>query len=144
MSLFEKGEIREAIAIYDRAIAADLVALTHTRIGIAQSSLGTGEEAIKSYRAAISIKPDYAEAYHYLTSLIDFEVDSPELRAMEEIYRKGQLSDIERSHLCFGLAKAYEDIDQFELAFRFLTEGNSLRKEHLNYSIWRIKNIFMN
>ena len=43
--------------------------ILHNLIGMANAGLNRSEEAIKSYKSAICIKPDYSEAYNNLGSV---------------------------------------------------------------------------
>jgi len=45
-------------------------------------------------------------------------------------------------HFCFALAKSSEDLGNLEEAFRYLKEGNALRKKFLNYDIVQDEEIF--
>ena len=59
------------------------------------------------------------------------------------------LSQSDRINFCFALANTYEKLGQQDNFFKFLNEGNRLRKKALNYSLARsqgtinlVKNIF--
>jgi len=54
---------------------------------------------------------------------------------MRELYLDDSTSEEQLVHLNFGLAKACEDLGEFEQAFTHYTEGNALRKRLLNYDI---------
>ena len=54
---------------------------------------------------------------------------------MQELYLYENISDEQRCHINFGLAKACEDLGDFEQAFTHYREGNALRKKLLNYDI---------
>jgi len=45
-------------------------------------------------------------------------------------------------HFCFALAKSSEDLGNLEEAFRYLEEGNALRKKFLNYDIVQDEELF--
>jgi hypothetical protein len=61
---------------------------------------------------------------------------------MEKLYAGTNISDEDRCHLCFALAKSSEDLGNLEEAFRYLKEGNALRKKNLNYDIVQDEEIF--
>ena len=54
---------------------------------------------------------------------------------MESLLSNSNLSQSERIHLCFALAKVNENLGNQDELFKFLHEGNRLRKEDLNYSL---------
>jgi len=51
------------------------------------------------------------------------------------MYLDENISEEQRCHINFGLAKACEDLGDFEQAFVHYSEGNVLRKKLLNYDI---------
>ena len=48
---------------------------------------------------------------------------------MQELYFNESISKEQRCHINFGLAKACEDLGDFEQAFQHYKEGNFLRKK---------------
>ena len=61
---------------------------------------------------------------------------------MYEQYQGLETSPDQRCHLSFGLAKASEDLGFLEEAFSYYSEGNLLRKEHLQYDISQDRDLF--
>jgi hypothetical protein len=52
---------------------------------------------------------------------------------MQKLYLNENISEEQRCHINFGLAKACEYLRNFEQAFAHYSEGNALRKKLLNY-----------
>ena len=52
---------------------------------------------------------------------------------MQALYRDTATSEKNRCHICFALAKATEDLEDYATAFQFYAEGNALRKKQLGY-----------
>ena len=52
---------------------------------------------------------------------------------MVNLYDDEQLSREQRGDLNFALAKAYEDLQDYEHAYTHYAEGNAIRKAHMNY-----------
>ena len=113
---------------------ADL-AEAHSNLGIMLQELGRLDEALASYNQAIALKPDYAEAHRFLTSMKKFDSQDDQYSKMLEIYLSEDISEEQRCHINFGLAKACEDLGNFEQAFTHYSEGNVIRKKLLNYDI---------
>ncbi|MDC1172860.1 sulfotransferase, partial [Alphaproteobacteria bacterium] len=61
---------------------------------------------------------------------------------MLELYLDRNISDEERCHINFSLAKACEDLGNFEQAYTHYGEGNVLRKKLLNYDIHQDVELF--
>ena len=57
-------------------------------------------------------------------------------------YLDKNISEEQRCHINFGLAKACEDLGNFEQAYNHYGEGNMLRKKLLNYNINKDKELF--
>jgi tetratricopeptide (TPR) repeat protein len=64
-----------------------------------------------------------------------FDVQDEQYSKMQELYLDENISEDQRCHINFGLAKACEDLGDFEQAFQHYREGNELRKKLLNYNI---------
>ena len=136
ITLKELGRLDEALASYNQAIALkpDL-AEAHYNLGITLKDLGRLDEALASYNQAIALKPDFAEAHLSLTSMKKFDAQDEQYSKMLEIYLNEDISEEQRCHINFGLAKACEDLGDFEQAFTHYSQGNVLRKKLLNYDI---------
>jgi len=104
-------------------------------LGIILQDFGRLEEAEASYRKAIKLKPNYVEAHRDLTLMKKFDAQDEQYLSMKELYLDKNISKEQRCHINFGLAKACEDLGDFEQAFAHYCEGNELRKKVLNYNI---------
>jgi hypothetical protein len=83
-----------------------------------------------------------AEAHHNLSALKKYTYSDPQIVQMEKLYAGTNISDGNHCQLCFALAKPSEDLGNLEEAFRYLKEGNALRKKILNYDIVQDEEIF--
>ena len=136
VTFHELGRLDEALASCRQAIALNPdYAEAHSNLGITLKELGRLDEAEASYNQAIALKPDYAEAHMMLTSMKKFDAQDEQYSKMQEIYLNEDISEEQRCHINFGLAKACEDLGDFEQAFTHYSEGNVLRKKLLNYDI---------
>ena len=130
------GKLDEAVASYHKALAIKPdFAKAHYNLGLALQDLGKLDEAVASYHKALAINPDYAEAHRHMAGMKKHSEYDEDIRAMEKAYAKPAISDEQRMHLAFGLGKAFEDLQQFEKAFGFFAEGNSIKRGSYSYSI---------
>ena len=135
-TLKELGRLEDALASYNQAIALKPdYAAAHYNLGNTLKELGRLEDALASYNQAIALKPDYAEAHRMLTSMKKFDAEDEQYSKMRELYLSEDISEEQRCHFNFGLAKACEDLGNFEQAYTHYSEGNVLRKKLLNYNI---------
>jgi tetratricopeptide (TPR) repeat protein len=114
----------------------------HYNLGIAFKGLGQIDDAVKCYEKAVAIKPDNAEAHRNLSALKKYTKDDPQITQMQSLVSTSDLSQSDRMLLCFALAKAYEDLGKQDELFKFLHEGNRLRKEDLSYSLDKDQKLF--
>ena len=132
----ELGRLREAEASYAQAIAHKPDhAFAHANLGTTLQELGRLDEATASYSQAIKLKPDFAEAHRRLSILKRFSSRDEQCAKMQALYNDANISDEERCHINFGLAKAFEDLQDYAQAYVHLSEGNAIRKKLLNYDI---------
>ena len=95
-----------------------------------------------AFKKAILVKPDYAEAHYNISTIKKYTYDDEHFIKVQEIYNRNNLSEDDKCHLSFALAKMYEDIDKLDRAYDRLSKGNALRKKLLSYSIEQDKILF--
>jgi len=135
-ALIELGRSEDAIVSLNAAIALNPdYAEAHNNLGGALLDVGRKQEAIASFTRAIEINPYYTESYRQLADLTAFKPDEPLYAEMVELFASDDLTDTQRMHLCFGLAKAEDDIGDSGQCFHYLQEGNHLRKQLSDYAI---------
>ena len=134
--LKELGRLKEAEANYRKAIILKPdYAEAHSNLGITLQEQGRLEEAETNLGKAITLKPDFAEAHRHLTVLKKFYTQDQQYLKMQELLLSKNISEEERCNINFGLAKASEDLEDFEQAFQHYREGNEQRKKLLNYDM---------
>tara|TARA_B100000989_G_scaffold287026_1_gene256243 strand:- start:713 stop:3001 length:2289 start_codon:yes stop_codon:yes gene_type:complete len=135
-TLKELGRIDDALASYTQAIALKPdYAEAHYNLGVMLKELGRLDEALVSYTRATALKPDYAQAHRMLTSLKKFDAQDEQYAKMLELYLNEDISEDQRCNINFGLAKACDDLGDYEKAYAHYGEGNVIRKKLLNYNI---------
>jgi len=96
---------------------------------------GKLDNAIQSYRCALSINPDYATAHRNLAHLKRHTEYDNEIQEMEALHRKPDITTEQRMNLAFGLGKAFEDLGEYEKSIKFILEGNELKRGTFTYNI---------
>ncbi|MAI02757.1 MAG: hypothetical protein CMP40_02880 [Rickettsiales bacterium] len=143
ITLQEMGKLEEAKESYSRAIGVKPdYAEAHSNLGNTLKQLGKFEEAKKSYEQAIALKPNLAEVHRNLTLIKRYDSRDEQYLKMKELYLDKEISEEQLCHINFGLAKVYEDLEEFEQAYSHYSEGNALRKKLLNYKIARDVELF--
>ena len=130
------GRLDDAEASYLKAITLNPEnADAYNNLGNILKDLGRFEEAETSYKQAIMLNSDHGEAHRHITTLKKFTTKDEQYLKMRDSYTKESLSEEQLCHINFGLAKAYEDLGDFEQAYSHYSEGNALRKKILKYDI---------
>ena len=130
------GRLEEAEASISQAIKLDPNdAEAYYNLGLTLQGLGRLEEAEASLSQAITLDPNYAEAFRLLSIFKKFNSQDEQYLKMQELYLDENITEEQRCHINFGLARVFEDLGNFKQAFIHYSEGNKLRKKLLNYDI---------
>ena len=135
-TLLALGEINAALESYKKAleIKPDFAqALNNQAIGLLR--LGQNDAAVNSLEKAITYKPDYASAYHNLSGLKKYNKGDYQITKMQSLLTNKSLSQSDQQFLCFALAKAFDDIGNYNELFKVLHKGNQLRSVEMNSSV---------
>ena len=126
----------EAIAQFTKALVIRPdYADAHANLGLALESLGRLDDASRAFEKAIEHAPTVAKFYHWLFHSKKAVAGDRQLTAMIELaQRVASLSRAEQIDLHFGLGKVYADIEQYDLSFRHLLEGNALKRKEIAYN----------
>jgi len=134
--LFKMDRHQEAEEAYRKALLLKVdYPEPYHNLGNIYLDRGKLNEAKKFYEQAFTVNFKYAEAYRMYSLLKKFESKDKKFSKMQALYCDQSISNEQRCSVCFALGKAYEDIQEYEQAFNFYSEGNSLRKEVVNYDI---------
>ena len=133
--LQKKGQLENSLNRYKLAISInENYAQAHNNLGILYQKLGRIDDALESYEKAIVSNSGYAEAHFNLSALKKYSLNDSQIAKMQSLLASNELSQSNKIYLCFAMAKVNEDLGLPEELFKFLNEGNKLRKEQLNFS----------
>jgi len=97
---------------------------------------GKFDEAGAFYRRIIAERPDFTPAHFTYSGIHRYrERSDPHIAAMLSLLRTGALPVDKQIHLAFALAKAYDDLQDYREACKYLEAGNRLRRGTFDYSI---------
>ena len=134
--LTQKNNYKEAEENYKIAISLKKnFPEAHQNLGNIYCDQGRFFEAEKSYEHAITQNSKFAEAYRMYSIVKNFDSKNEIFVQMCKVYHDSNISDLDRCHICFALGKVSEDLGEYDKAFKFLSEGNTLRKKYLSYEI---------
>ncbi len=130
----QTGDYDRAFALFDKVlekVPGDPATLTSR--GHALKTTGMGEEAVQSYRSAVSAKPDHGDAWYALANLKTYRFTDDEMTRMEEQVARPDLAFMDRVHLSFALGKGHEDRKDYEASFGHYERGNALKRAQTRY-----------
>lgn len=120
----------EALAAFERAL---MIAhgLPEVEYGIGNVLLQFGqlEEARAHFARAVELAPKVAAFHRALADVKHFGEGDPQLTTLEALAsNEVSMTVKERIELHFALAKAYDDLQTYDLAFDHLRAGNALKR----------------
>jgi len=130
----QAGEYEKAFELFDKVLEHNPNdPATLTSKGHALKTFGRQDDAIACYRAAYSAKADHGDAYYALANLKTYVFSDVEIKSMRAAESQSGLSHQNHIFLCFALAKALEDKEEYEAAFEFYERGNALKTLQTRY-----------
>lgn len=129
------GRPDEGRAVYERLIALHpRHAAAHFGLANVLLQLGQVDPARQSLEQALVLEPKRPSYHRTLAELATFTRDDPRLAALEDLLRdEASQSSDQKVEMHFALAKAYDDLKRYEDAFRHLTKGNTIKRNHTPY-----------
>ena len=109
-------------------------------LGILCEIINLPNEAIFSYEKTIEINKEFAEAYRNLCKLKKFKSKDPIITQIKSLHSRDSHNLADKARLSFALADINKNLGNTEQYFKYLNEGNQLRKEETNYSFEESKN----
>ncbi len=142
-ALNDLGRLDEAEASCRQAIDIDPnYTKAYSNLGNVLTEMGSRLlEAEASYRKALSLNPDFAECHLNLSQQKKYKKGDPDIPAIRRIYDAAR-NESERMYASFALAKACEDLGEYDEAFGLYAEGNALRNEGAGYRIEQDRKLF--
>ena len=91
--------------------------------------------ASKNFRMTIKLNPNYTQSYYGLSRTEIISVSDPLAINAKNLLKSEHLSKSEHIYLNFFMAKIYENISDSDLFFKYLSQGNLLKKSITNFNI---------
>lgn len=133
-ALLSQGKADDAAAHFGRALALDPDhAAAHNNLGTVFRDEGRFADAMAHYERAIAIRPDYTVAHFNRAELTTFHHDHADLKALEALAARDDMSADKSPYLHFALAKALEDCGDYARAFEHLRKGNAQKRSQIKY-----------
>ena len=124
----------EAIEYYKKTIEInDKLVEPLFNLSLNYESLGKFEEAKECLKKIFKLNPKFTDADRVYSSIIKYTKDHEHYTQMKYKLDNENLNDMQKSHLYFGLAKYFEDIENYEISFEYYSKGNKIIKDFTKY-----------
>jgi tetratricopeptide (TPR) repeat protein len=129
----------QALVIFEKIIKDHGIrnSQLHLSYGHTLRAVGRLDEAIESYKNAISSKTGYGEAYWSLANLKTYKFTDADMKNLHLLLNDEDCKIDDYYHLLFALGKAEEDSKNFKLAMAAYTKGNTIKSKQVP---WDSKN----
>ena len=101
----------------------------------AYQTVGKYAESIDHAKLSIKSNPNFTPADKLISSLKKYNKDDPHLVDMKEKLNDEKISTLHKVYLHFSLAKAYEDLKDFDKYIEHIKKGNETRKKVSEYNV---------
>ncbi len=130
------GRESDALESIEQAIqiAPQNIAALAAKASILQSH-GDFDAATQVFEYMFDLAPLAGEHFRTYSASHKFTADDPVLTRMEAAYADPALTDAQRMQFCFALSKAMEDLKDYDRAFPYLSEANTLMRASHPYDI---------
>lgn len=141
--LADRGDLPGAADLCRQVLTQEpQVATAHNILGVAAFEDGQLDEAQDCYRRALDIAPRFAEAHRNLAALRHWAAEDAQFDRMLALHDDWGLPPMDRARICFALFDACDKLGQHDRAWRYLREGNALRKALMGYEIAQDEALF--
>lgn len=135
----QAGDYDGALSLFDSVLkTTPNDPATLTSMGHAYKTYGMTDAGIQSYQSAAKIRPEYGEAYFSLSNLKTYKFSKVEMETMHNQIDNGNLAYRDRIHFLFALGKAYEDREDYGVAFQLYNDANDLGRKKMGYNSGRM------
>jgi len=134
----------EAIEYYEKALEKrpEYSECRHY-LAVALKAVGDFDRAEAELRSLIDKQPGMIPAYASIADMIKFTEDHPYFIALQKLVEEtGDSKDERAMFLHYAVAKAHDDIGDYDAAFRHYSAGAELKRARLNYDEEKSKEFF--
>ncbi|MEW6996107.1 sulfotransferase [Colwelliaceae bacterium BS250] len=138
------GETEQAITLFEQAIAqaetqGNQVAGFHLQLGHARKTKGDIAQAIAAYQKAYQLSPSYGDAFWSLANTKTYRFSDAEITIMQTHRGDKDLELVDKVQLHFATGKAFEDRQEYQLAFQAYQQGNDLQHTNSGFDISKVE-----
>ena len=114
----------------------------YNNIGTICSIIGNFNDAKFFFMKSMKINKYFAEPYKNYVQLCNINEEDEVFKNLKEIVKKEDLNDEQKEVFFYSISKAYFDLNNNELAFKYLNSLNKLKLSKIKYSFNKDKKEF--
>lgn len=134
------GKIEQAIILFEQAVDQnDQIAGFHLQLGHALKTKGDIEKAVAAYQKSYQLSPSYGDAFWSLANTKTYRFSDAEIALMQAQQDNKELALTDKVQLHFATGKAFEDKQEYNLAFQAYQQGNKLQHDHSGFDISKVE-----
>ena len=137
------NKFKNSLTYFKKAIKINPNAfLIHNNLGLLYKSLGDINNARKEFEKTLLINIKFSPAHRNLSQVTKYKINNKHFIELKNIICNENLSNIDKREISFALGKAYEDIKDFDNAFKYYNMANQIVRKNLFYDINEDKKFF--
>ena len=137
------NDYKNAISSYEDAIKVNnKFYIAYYNLGLAYKHIGDFSNSLTNLNESIKINSKFLTAHRSISQLIKYTKENDHFKLLNEIYLNDKIKKEEKTELSFALGKAYDDIKDFDNAFKYFEEGNNQRRKTIKFSMNKEKEEF--
>tara|TARA_B100000686_G_scaffold343543_1_gene424581 strand:- start:497 stop:2089 length:1593 start_codon:yes stop_codon:yes gene_type:complete len=137
------NKFKNSLLYFKKAIKINPNAfLIHNNLGLLYKSIGNIAKAKKSFKKSILINNNFSPAHRNLSQITKYKNTNKHLNILKNLFLNEKIPDPDKREISFALGKAYEDMKDYDNAFRYFNIANQTVKRNINYDINDDKKMF--
>lgn len=133
----------EAVLVYKKILELDHSSLKALKnLAVTYMHLGSRKIALKYINSILKIDKGDSDVYRYLVSLVEQNKLNDALQTVLALLNQDNLGSLDKANLSFAAAKASERLGNFDTAYHFYVNTNSILKENSTYNIAHEERVF--
>lgn len=133
--LKDKKSYKEAIVNYEKVIQINSnFQDAYNNIGTIYSILGKFDKCLEYFIRAIEINKYFAEPYKNYVQATKIKKNDKIFKILQKIVDEDKIPEDQKDVFYYALSKSYLDVEQNDLAFKYLNLANAIKLKKINFS----------
>ena len=141
---FEINDYKNAIYQFEKASEINkLDSHAYYNLALVYQSIGDFEKSKINLKKVQELDPINTKADKLFSRITKYSLDNTHIQEMEKKLKELKINDAQKINLYFALAKAYEDLKDYDSSFKYIKLGNDTKKSLIKYDLSDDKKTFV-